>query len=178
MQTVHKGMFVSVDYKGTLQNGEVFDTSEGRRPLEVEIGAGQLIKGFEGALMGMALNEKKSFTLAPEEAYGMVDEDCRHIFPRDEVPADMNPQVGQTVGLTNGDGRQVPARIIAVSDDGVTVDLNHPLAGESLTFEIEVVGISNTPTQSAGCGCGGDCASGETQGACASGDAECGCGCH
>ena len=176
MDKVSDGLYVSVDYKGTLQDGQVFDSSEGRAPLEVQMGAGQLIEGFEKALMGMALNEKKTFTLSPEEAYGKVDENRKHTFSLNEVPAEMNPQVGQTVGLTTQDGRQVPAQIIAVDDKGVTVDLNHPLAGQSLTFEIEVVDISDTPTQSAGCGCGCDCSSGTSEGGCGTKDS--GCGCH
>lgn len=174
MDKVSEGMYVSVDYKGTLQDGKVFDTSAGRQPLEVQIGAGQLIQGFEDALMGMTLNEKKTFTLSPEEAYGEVDEDRKHTFPAADVPAEMNPQVGQTVGLTTQDGRQIPAQIVDVDDAGVTVDLNHPLAGESLTFDIEVVGISPTPTQTGGCGCG--CAPDGSQGNCTPGDG--GCGCH
>lgn len=172
MQKVSNGMFVSVDYRGTLDNGDVFDTSIGRQPLEVQMGAGQLIAGFENALMGMALNEKKTFTLPPEEAYGHVDDDRKHTFPASDVPSDLNPQVGQTVGLTTQDGQQIPAQIVDVNDDGVTVDLNHPLAGESLTFEIEVVGISPTPTQACGC----DCASGGAGGNCGTNDG--GCGCH
>ena len=177
MQKVSDGLFVSIDYKGTLANGNVFDTSEGRQPLEIQIGAGQLIKGFENALMGMSLNEQKTFTLAPEEAYGMIDEDRKRTFPQAEVPAEMNPQEGQTVALTTQDGRQIPARIIAVNEEGVTVDLNHPLAGEALTFEIEVVGISETATQTAGCGCGCDCASGDKKGGCSPNESG-GCGCH
>jgi peptidylprolyl isomerase len=176
MEKVSSGMFVSVDYKGTLQDGQVFDTSEGRQPLEVQMGAGQLIKGFENALMGMALSEKKTFTLTPEEAYGPVDEERKHTFPLTDVPAEMDPQIGQTVGLTTQDGRQVPAKIVAVGDEGVTVDFNHPLAGESLTFEIEVVGISETPTQNAGCGCGCDCSDESSDSGCSSGES--GCGCH
>ena len=175
MNKVSDSLFVSVDYKGTLQNGQVFDSSEGRQPLEVQMGAGQLIKGFEDALMGMTLNEKKTFTLSPEEAYGEVDKSRQHTFSRNDVPEEMDPQVGQTVGLTTQDGRQIPARIIAVGEEGVTVDLNHPLAGESLTFEIEVVGISETPTQAAGCGCGCDCSSGAPEGGCGSDSSGCGC---
>lgn len=173
MQKVSKGLFVSVDYKGTLPNGDVFDTSSGRQPLEIQIGAGQLIEGFENALMGMTLNEKKTFTLSPQEAYGEVDDNRKHTFPAADVPADMDPQVGQTVGLTTQDGRQVPAKVVEVNDSGVTVDLNHPLAGQSLTFEIEVVGISPTPTQTGGCHCG--CASGEAKGNCAPEGGGCGC---
>lgn len=161
MEKVENGIFVSVDYKGTLENGEVFDTSRGRRPLEIQMGAGQLIKGFENELMGMALNEKKVFTLAPEDAYGKRDESLTRSFPRSEVPPEMNPQIGMTVGLTTPEGHQVPAQIVHLDDEKLTMDLNHPLAGESLTFDIEVVGISATPTQKPmSCGSGCDCSSG------------------
>lgn len=157
METVENGLFVSVDYKGTLGNGEVFDSSEGRQPLEVKMGAGQLIKGFETALMGMSLNEKKTFTLEPEEAYGHRNDDHMHTFTREEVPPEMNPQEGQTIALSTPDGQQIPAHIVEVNDQKVVVDLNHPLAGQSLTFEIEVVGISSTATQEPEGGCGCSC---------------------
>ncbi len=161
MEKVENGMFVSVDYKGSLQNGEVFDTSHGRQPLEIQMGAGQLIKGFENELLGMAINEKKVFTLDPEDAYGQKDENLTQSFARSEVPPEMNPRVGMTVGLYTPEGRQVPAKITHVDDEKLTLDLNHPLAGESLTFEIEVVGISNTPTQTPmSCGSGCSCSSG------------------
>ena len=158
MEKVENGVYVSVDYKGTLQNGEVFDTSEGRHPLEVQIGAGQIIPGFEKALMGMSLNEKKVFTLDPEDAYGHKDDSLTHSFPRKDVPAEVNPEVGQTVALCSPEGQQVPAMITDVDDEKVVVDLNHPLAGKTLTFDIEVVGISDTATQDpkqcvSGCAC-------------------------
>ena len=160
MEKVEPGLFVSVHYKGTLQNGEVFDTSEGRHPLEAEMGVGQIISGFEKALMGMSLNGKKVFTLDPEDAYGQRDESLTHSFPRADVPAEINPEVGQTVALATQEGQQVPALITEVDDEKVVVDLNHPLAGETLTFDIEVVGISATPTQDpAGCGSGCACSS-------------------
>ncbi|MFZ5573361.1 MAG: FKBP-type peptidyl-prolyl cis-trans isomerase [Thermodesulfobacteriota bacterium] len=164
MQKVEKGLFVSVDYTGTLQNGDIFDSSRGRHPLEVEIGAGHLIKGFEAALMGMSLNEKKRFTLAPEEAYGHKNEEYLHTFDRSEIPPEITPEVGETVALTSPDGHEIPARIAQVDDQRVIVDLNHPLAGESLTFDIQIVGISDTPTQEnhgCGCDCGCDCGSDE-----------------
>ena len=157
MEKVETGTFVSVHYKGTLQNGEVFDTSEGRHPLEVQMGAGQLISGFENALMGMSLKEKKVFTLDPDEAYGQKDESLTHSFPRADVPAEIKPEVGQTVALASPEGKQVPATITEVDDEKVVLDLNHPLAGETLTFDIEVVGISETATQDPA-GCGGGCA--------------------
>jgi peptidylprolyl isomerase len=160
MEKVETGLFVSVHYKGTLQNGEVFDTSEGRHPLEVEMGAGQMISGFENALMGMALNEKKVFSLEPEDAYGQRDDSLTHSFPRSDVPAEIDPVVGQTVALATQQGQQVPAVITEVDDEKVAVDLNHPLAGKTLTFDIEVVGISEKPTQDpAGCGSGCACSS-------------------
>ena len=160
MNTVETGNFVSVHYKGTLQNGEVFDTSEGRHPMEVQMGAGQIITGFEKALMGMSLNEKKVFTLEPEEAYGHKDDSLTHSFNRSEIPAEMEIEVGQTVALSAPEGQQVPAQIVEVNDQEVMVDLNHPLAGETLTFDIEIVGISSSPTQeAAGCGSGCHCSS-------------------
>ncbi|MFZ7126889.1 MAG: FKBP-type peptidyl-prolyl cis-trans isomerase [Desulfobacterales bacterium] len=172
MQRVENGMFVSVEYTGTLGNGETFDSSRGRQPLEVEMGAGQLISGFEAALMGMSLNEKKVFTLEPKDAYGPRDENHCHDFAKSEIPPQMKPEVGQTVALTTPQGQQIPARITHVDDERVTVDLNHPLAGEALTFEIEVVGISKTPNQApVGCGCGAE------ESGCGGGHGGSGCNC-
>lgn len=161
MQKVESSMYVSVHYIGTLANGEQFDSSEGRPPLEFKTGAGQMIKGFEAAVMGMSLNEKKVFTLSPEDAYGERDENHTREFPRAEVPPEITPEVGQLLALTSPEGQQIPASVTAVDDEKMTVDLNHPLAGQSLTFEVEVVGISDTPTQQPA-GCGGDCSSGCT----------------
>lgn len=162
MQKVESGLFVSVDYTGTLDSGEVFDSSEGRQPLEVQMGAGNVIPGFETALMGMALNESKTVTLPPEEAYGQRDESRMHDFPTSDIPEGMTPQVGQTLMLSTPQGQQIPAKVDSIDDEKVVFDLNHPLAGQALTFEIKVVGISDTATQQhAGCdseGCGGcDC---------------------
>ncbi len=155
MKKVEDNMYVSVHYKGTLDTGEVFDSSEGRQPLEVKVGEGQLIKGFEDELMGMSLNEKKSFTLGAENAYGERDENLTYRFLKSDIPPETDVQVGQMVGLQAPDGRQVPAQVIQADDEKVIVDMNHPLAGESLTFDIEVVGISDAPTQpQEGCACG------------------------
>jgi peptidylprolyl isomerase len=155
MQKVENGMYVSVDYIGTLDSGEQFDSSEGRSPFEFKVGQGRVIKGFEEAVIGMTLNEKKTFTVSPEEAYGPRDENCMYEFPAAEIPPEIAPEVGQTLALKSPDGREVPARITAVDSEKITFDLNHPLAGESLTFEIQVRSISATPTQQdAGCDCG------------------------
>lgn len=160
MEKVTEGAFVSVEYTGKLDDGHVFDTSSGRSPLEVEMGSGSLIQGFEKALMGMSLNEKKTFTLEPKEAYGERDEELKKAFPRKDVPPGMEPKVGQNVALTGPEGQQVPGWISSVDEEEVVVDLNHPLAGKSLTFEIEVVGINSESVQQKGCGageCGGGC---------------------
>ena len=161
MKKVENGVFVSVTYNGTLENGDVFDSSEGRLPLEFQTGAGQLIKGFEDAVIGMSINEKKEFTLKPEEAYGIRDDSRMHDFPRSELPADVEPKVGDTMTFSTPEGQQMPARLIKMDDETLTFDLNHPLAGESLTFDIEVVGLSSKPTQEPqGCGSGCNCSSG------------------
>jgi peptidylprolyl isomerase len=162
LEKVENGAYISVQYTGTLGNGDVFDSSQGRQPLEIHMGAGQMIKGFEAQLLGMALNEKKVFTLNPENAYGPRNADMMQSVPRSEVPPDLDVQVGTIVGLVNQEGRRIPALIVEMDDKQLTLDLNHPLAGESLTFDIEVVGISSTPTQkyascSSGCDCSGDC---------------------
>jgi peptidylprolyl isomerase len=158
LETAENGKYVSVEYTGKLQNGEVFDSSEGRQPLEVHMGAGEMIQGFEAQLMGMAVNEKKVFTISPEDAYGPKKPDLTQSVSRSEVPPHMNVQVGMIIGLMTPQGERVPARIIELDDKQLTFDLNHPLAGESLTFEIEVVGISDTATQECG-DCGSDCSS-------------------
>jgi peptidylprolyl isomerase len=161
MKKVKNGLFVQVDYTGSLTNGDVFDTSNGREPLEVQMGAGQLIQGFENALIDMSVDEEKKFTLTPEEAYGQRDEKLVRDFPRKDVPPELDPKVGQTVAMTTADGRQIPAHITEVDDQNVTIDMNHPLAGKSLTFDIKVVGITNEATQnSKGCGTGCDCSTG------------------
>jgi len=161
MQKVENGLFVSVEYTGTLDNGDEFDSSKGRMPLEVQIGAGNVIPGFESALLGMAVNESKTFTLPPEEAYGERDDSRVYDFPKAEIPQGMDPEVDQILALTTKDGQQIPARVDRIEDETVVFDLNHPLAGQALTFAIEVVGISETQTQTQeSCGCGSTCASG------------------
>jgi len=157
MEKVEQGKFVCVDYTGTLDNGDVFDTSHEGQPIEVHVGAGQVVKGFEEALMGMELNGKKVFTLNPEAAYGDRDESLTHTFSREEIPPDVDPQVGDVIGLQTPDGQQVPAQITHADDKKVVVDLNHPLAGKSLTFEVQIVGISDSPTQRHECGGGCNC---------------------
>ena len=148
MTQVEDGMYVSVAYKGTLENGEVFDeTSDQSGPMEFQMGSGQLIQGFEAAVMGMAVDEKKTVTLEPEEAYGPRDENLTRDFPRTSIPSEIDPQVGMIIGLKSQEGKQIPAVISHVDQEKITLDINHPLAGKTLTFDIQVKGISDTPTQ-------------------------------
>jgi peptidylprolyl isomerase len=166
MSNIENGLFVSVDYKGTLDNGTVFDTSADRQPLEFQMGKGQVIKGVEENLMGMTLNEKKTFTIAPDKAYGERDESLTQSFAKSDLPPEVDPKPGQIIGLQAQNGQQIPGTITEVRDDDFSVDLNHPLAGESLTFEVEIVGISNTPPQkqadceTEGCNCASGCPQG------------------
>ncbi len=159
---------MSVDYTGTLEDGDVFDSSQGRQPLEIQMGSGNLIPGFESALMGMSLNDTKTFTLSPEEAYGHRDENRMHAFPKADVPDGMEPTVGETLMLSSPQGQQIPARVDRIDDENVIFDLNHPLAGKSLTFEVKVVGINVTATQQDG-GYGSHC----SEGGCGCGDSSC-----
>lgn len=139
---IEKNHVVQVHYTGTLADGEVFDSSQGRDPLEITMGQGQLIRGFEEALMGMAVNEKKTFTLEPDQAYGLRDEEAVRAFPRAQIPPEIDVELGQIVALSNSQGQQIPAKVVELDDENVTLDLNHPLAGKSLTFDIEVVGVT------------------------------------
>ncbi len=148
MKKVENGHFVKVDYTGTLENGDVFDSSRIKHPIEVEVGAGRVIKGFEDALLGMAKEEKKTITLSPEEAYGPRNESLEQTLMRSELPEGFDPQVGQVLALQNPQGGQFPAKVKHADEEKVTVDLNHPMAGKTLTFEVEVVEINDVPSPS------------------------------
>jgi len=146
MQKVENGHFVKVNYTGTLENGDVFDSSQNAHPIEVEVGSDKIIKGFEDALLGMVKTEKKTFSLSPEAAYGPRNEELEQSFMRSELPPGFDPQVGQTLALQNPQGGQFPARVKEADQEKITVDLNHPLAGKTLTFEIEVLEINDEAT--------------------------------
>lgn len=141
MGTVEKNNKVKVHYTGRLTSGEQFDSSEGREPLEFTVGAGQMISGFDAAVEGMAINEKKTITLAPEDAYGPVFDQLKDKVERTQLPKDMVVEVGQTLVATAQDGQQTRVIITEIDDTTITVDANHPLAGKELIFDIEVVEI-------------------------------------
>lgn len=139
---IKNGDKVKVEYKGTLDDGTVFDSSEKHgEPLEFEIGAGQIIPGFEDAIMGMENGDEKEFKLEASEAYGDRNPQLVQKIPRDQMPKEVERGMVLVVGLPNG--AQIPVKVTEVTDEWVTIDLNHPLAGENLNFKIKIVDISS-----------------------------------
>lgn len=140
---VGNGDKVKVEYKGTLDDGTVFDSSEAHgEPLEFEVGTGQIIPGFEEAIMGMEEGEEKEFRLEPSEAYGEHNPQLVKAVPRDKMPLDEEPETGMMLLTELPNGAKIPAVITDLTKEEVTIDLNHPLAGKTLTFEIKVIGIA------------------------------------
>ena len=142
MKQVKAGDQVKVHYTGKLVNGEQFDSSAGREPLEFTVGAGQMIKGFDAALPGMNIGEKKTINISPENAYGHKNEDAIIEFPAANIPADMKIEAGMSLTLTNQDGHPFPVVVVEIKKDMVVMDANHMLAGKELVFDIELVEIA------------------------------------
>ena len=141
MAVVKEGDVVKVHYTGKLTNGEQFDSSVGREPLEFTVGAGQMIKGFDAAMPGMAVGDKKTVNIIPEDGYGEKSDDAIIEFPKENVPADMKLEPGMPLTLSNQAGQPVPVIVIEVKDDIIILDANHFLAGQDLVFDIELVEI-------------------------------------
>jgi FKBP-type peptidyl-prolyl cis-trans isomerase 2 len=141
MATAEKGSTVKVHYTGKLEDGTIFDSSKERAPLEFTIGEGTVIPGFEAAVIGMQTGESKSATVPPEDAYGERRSDRLLTVDLEQLPDDLDPEVGQQLELKQPDGRKVPVTVARVSDSHVTLDANHPLAGRELAFEMELVEI-------------------------------------
>lgn len=139
---VKAGDIVSLHYKGTLNDGTVFDSSEGREPLEFEAGSGMVIKGFDDGVMGMAVGDKKSIHIGVNEAYGPANEQMIFKFERSEIPPDVPLEVGGTLNMHDGQ-QAVPVIIREVTETFVVLDANHPLAGQELNFELEMVSIKD-----------------------------------
>jgi peptidylprolyl isomerase len=190
---VDKGNLVSVQYVGTLSNGEVFDNSDNNGPISFIVGASQVIKGFDDAVVGMKINDKKKFSIKKEEAYGDINPALMHKVPLDKLPPEMKSQVkvGGFLVLQSPVGQQIPAKVHSITDGVITLDLNHPLAGKDLTFDITIVDI-DVPDEShthshdhahghdhnhdSCCGdddCGDDCECGDDKEDCCGGDCDC-----
>ncbi len=141
MAEVKSGDTVKVHYHGKLNDGTTFDSSEGREPLEFEVGSGSVIAGFDNGVTGMKVGDKKTINIPVDEAYGQLQDDLLIEFPLDRFPADMKPEVGMELNMSNGAGQDFPVIITEVRDNSVVLDANHPLAGEDLTFDLELVAI-------------------------------------
>lgn len=142
MRQATNGDTVHVHYTGTLDDGTVFDSSTDRTPLEVTLGAGQVIPGFEEALFGMAEGESKSVTLAPEDAYGAHNPQLVHEVERERIPAEISLEPGTVLQAQDSGGNQLQFTVVALDDINVTLDANHPLAGKALTFAVELIGFA------------------------------------
>lgn len=141
MSKVKKNDTVQVHYTVKLMSGEIFDSSLEREPLEVQLGEGQLIPGFENALVDMAVNENKTITIAKEDAYGEVMDDLFQKVPKSDLPDTIEPKAGMGLVGTKPDGTQQQFRIAEVHDEHIVLDANHPLAGKDLVFDLELIAI-------------------------------------
>lgn len=150
--TVEVGDIVSLEYTGKLDNGEVFDTSkhgDHSHPLEFEVGSGMVIKGFDNAVLGMKKGDKKEFRIPKDEAYGDRNPDLVKEFPMESLPQEIkdNAKPGLMITLGTPDGGRFPAQVLEVGEKNLKIDLNHPMAGKDLNFEVELVNLEKKSTE-------------------------------
>jgi peptidylprolyl isomerase len=143
MTQVKSGDTVRIHYTGTLQDGSTFDSSQGRDPLQFEVGSGQIIPGLDSAIPGMAVGDSKTVEVPSAEAYGPINPAMRQSIPRDGIPADIPLEIGTQLQMQTPDGQAMPVTVVELDDAAVTLDANHPLAGQDLTFAIELVSIGD-----------------------------------
>ena len=143
MQTAKRGDTVHVHYRGTLDDGQVFDSSEGSDPIVFTLGSGEVIPGFEQAIEGMSAGEKKTQHIPAEEAYGERRDELVFNVGRDQMPIDAEVEVGDMLRVGFPDGSSADVQVAGLEADSVTLDANHPLAGKALTFELELVSIES-----------------------------------
>ncbi|MBV9958471.1 MAG: peptidylprolyl isomerase [Acidobacteria bacterium] len=137
-----KGDTVRVHYEGRLGDGQVFDSSAGGEPLEFELGSGQVIAGFDEGVEGMSIGDKKTVEIEAADAYGERNEALSRAVPRDSINLETEPEPGTSLVLQLPDGNEIPVAITEVTEDSITLDANHPLAGQKLIFDIELVSIN------------------------------------
>lgn len=141
MQQAKKGDKVKVHYHGRLTDGTTFDSSQDRQPLEFEVGSGMVIKGFDEGVTGMAVGDKKTISIPAAEAYGPRQEEMVIEFPITNFPPDIKPEVGMTLNMHTENGQELPVVITDIKEESITLDANHPLAGQELVFDLELVDI-------------------------------------
>lgn len=139
---IEKGQKVKIHYTGTLDDGNQFDSSVGQDPLEFEMGAGMVIPGFETGVKDMEVGEKKKIHIPSSEAYGEKRDDMVMDFERSQLPEGLEPEVGMGLQMQGPEGQPLPVQIIAVAEESITIDANHPLAGQNLSFELELVEVN------------------------------------
>ena len=144
MSQVKENNTIKVNYTGKLSNGQTFDTSEGKEPIEFVLGQGKLIPGFEKGLIDMKLNEKKTIEIAKDQAYGEVNDNLIQEVNKTELPQDMEPKVGMGLVSKSPDGQEINLMVVEVKEESIVVDGNHPIAGHDLIFDVEVVEINET----------------------------------
>lgn len=142
MKEPKKGDKVKVHYHGKLSTGETFDSSEGREPLEFEIGSGMVIKGFDDGVTGMKIGDRKTINIPVEEAYGPKVQEMIIDMPKTQFPQDMELEVGMPLVMSDNSGQQFQVVIVEIKEDTVTLDANHPLAGKELVFDLEMIEIT------------------------------------
>ncbi len=142
MTQAKNGDAVTIYYTGRLTDGTIFDSSEGRDPLPFTLGSGQVIPGFEEAVMGMIVGDKKTVTIPPEKAYGPRNEQMVISVPLDQVPADIKPEVGQQLQVMGPEDQPMVVQVTEITEESIVLDANPPLAGKELTFDIELVTIT------------------------------------
>ncbi len=142
MTEVKSGDTVHIHYTGTLTDGTVFDSSDGRDPLTFEVGSGQIIPGLDVAIPGMAVGDKKIVEVPADQAYGQVDPNARQQVPREGIPADIPLDPGTQLQVQTENGQVLPVTVLEVTEQHVTLDANHALAGKDLKFDIELVAIA------------------------------------
>ena len=141
MSRVSDGDTVKVHYTGKFDDGTVFDTSRNGDPLEFTLGANEVISGFEAAVVGMEAGETKTVTVPPEQAYGPHDDELVLVVERSTLPDDLDAEVGDQLEMQHPDGGPISLTVADISESTVTLDMNHPLAGEQLTFDLELVEV-------------------------------------
>lgn len=141
MAQAKKGDTVKVHYTGTLEDGSVFDSSDGHPPLEFKIGGGMVIPGFDAAVAGMEPGEKKSVLIPAEQAYGEHNSELVMTIPREHVPEDLKPEIGMRLEMGGPGGELIQVVVLEENDDHVVLDANPPLAGQDLNFALELVSI-------------------------------------
>ncbi len=142
MTAIKQGDTVRIHYTGTLLDGKVFDSSDGRDPLEFVVGSGQIIPGLDSAMPGLSVGEKKRVEIACADAYGPINPAMRQSIPREGIPDDIPLEPGSQLQMQAPDGQVLPVTVVEADEATVTLDANHPLAGQDLIFDIEVVAIN------------------------------------